>query len=228
MGDDALIGLLVYSLALSLLLVLVSSAALGRKLADLEYQQAAGINGIRSIQAWVNVRVNTNRVLLGLAFIVFTTLLLADAPVDLRTWAFRALFSVMLSSFAASSVLDWMADRKQLRLSLTQERVVRTDREALAVEAEERRESDSSSDRESFRQMADAAIANLEDAANEVRAARGEPPLPVVAPVIPEHSSPTTERQQATAAVATMRSRLVAASLALGIPVDPKQGQGEP
>jgi hypothetical protein len=46
--DIALFWLLILVTAMSLLLVLASMAALGRLAADLEYQYAAGLNGVRS------------------------------------------------------------------------------------------------------------------------------------------------------------------------------------
>jgi hypothetical protein len=63
----------------------------------------------------------------------------------------------------------------------------------------------------SCRQIAEIAVTELERVANEARAARGEGPFEVIAAVIPEHQSPTTERQRITAEIATLRARLVAA-----------------
>jgi hypothetical protein len=63
----------------------------------------------------------------------------------------------------------------------------------------------------SCRQIAEIAVTELERVANEARAARGEGPFEVIAAVVPEHQSPTTERQRITAEIATLRARLVAA-----------------
>lgn len=74
------------------------------------------------------------------------------------------------------------------------------------------------SQRDSYREMADEAIKNLEKAVNDGLKLSGRPPFAVVPPVVPEHSSPTTERQQDVADMQTMRARLVAATLALRLP----------
>jgi len=71
---------------------------------------------------------------------------------------------------------------------------------------------------DSYYEMAEEAIANLESAVNEKRALQGLPVSPVVPAVIAEHNSPTTLAQQRTADLQTMRARLVAATAALGLP----------
>jgi hypothetical protein len=48
--------------------------------------------------------------------------------------------------------------------------------------------------------------------------AKGIVPAKALAAVVPEHSSPETPEQQATAKVATARAKLVAVQLALGLP----------
>ena len=116
--DAGLSALLALMLGLGVLLVLTASAALGRKLSDLEYQIEAGINGIRRIQSHINVRVHANRVLLGLVFIATNVLTLADAPLLWRTWIGRVLFILVLVDFTMSAVLDWFSERQQVRLLL--------------------------------------------------------------------------------------------------------------
>lgn len=71
---------------------------------------------------------------------------------------------------------------------------------------------------QSYRQMALEAVANLEMAVNERRATVGKSGFTVIAPVVPEHSSPTTQLQEDTADIQTLRARLVAASLHLELP----------
>jgi hypothetical protein len=122
MTDELVLnGLLVATLLLSLILVIFSSAALGRKMADLEVQIEKGVQGAPRIQSRVNLRVHMNRLLLGLCFFLIPVLLLADAPSIWRTWVNRALFLVMLASYTISSILDWFDERKQMRLLIAEE-----------------------------------------------------------------------------------------------------------
>jgi hypothetical protein len=121
--DIALFWLLILVTAMSLLLVLASTAALGRLAADLEYQYAAGLNGVRRIQSWVNIRTHANRVILGLTFLVTGILSFTDAPILWRTWIGRVLFVVVLACYTVSSIMDWLAERKQVRLLLREQTV---------------------------------------------------------------------------------------------------------
>jgi hypothetical protein len=132
MDDPVLFWMLVGSLILSVLLLFASGMTLGRKLADLEYQYAAGINGIRRIQSWVNIRTHGNRVLLALAFLIVAVLSLTDAPVFWRTWVSRALLLLVLANYTLSSILDWIDDRRQVALLLAEQ----GDRTARPVRAE--------------------------------------------------------------------------------------------
>jgi hypothetical protein len=122
MDDPALFWMLVGSLVLSVLLLFASGMTLGRKLADLEYQYAAGINGIRRIQSWVNIRTHGNRVILALAFLFIAMLSLTDAPVFWRIWVSRALLILVLANYTLSSILDWIDDRRQVALLLAEQR----------------------------------------------------------------------------------------------------------
>jgi hypothetical protein len=76
-------------------------------------------------------------------------------------------------------------------------------------------------ERNSYKELAHEATKNLELAA----AASGSPLPAPVAPVIPEHSSPSSQRQRDTAELQTMRARLVAATLHLGLP--PREASAE-
>ena len=118
MDDMILFWLLVATVVMSLLLLLASAATLGRKLADMEYLGEAGINGVRGIQTWINVRTHANRVLLAIAFLVISILTLADTPDPLRLWVSRVLLLGMLASYTVNSVLDWRDERRQMRLLL--------------------------------------------------------------------------------------------------------------
>jgi hypothetical protein len=121
MDDPVLFWMLVGTLILSVLLLLASSLTLGRKLADLEYQIAAGINGIRRIQSWVNIRTHANRVFLALAFLIVALLSLTDVPGFWRTWVDRVLLILVLANYTLSSILDWIDDRRQVALLLAEQ-----------------------------------------------------------------------------------------------------------
>ena len=80
-------------------------------------------------------------------------------------------------------------------------------------------------ERDTWKKLADGAVSNLEYAANVQRKKAGMSPLTELAPVVPEHSSPTSKRQEETAEMATMRARLTAAVLSLGL--EPRKVEGE-
>lgn len=117
-SDPPLVGLLAAIIGMSLLLLLFSAATLGRKLSDIEYQKAAGINGIDRIQAVINARTHANRVFLGLTFLIVSILGFVDFSPVIETWVARVLFLLMLGFYTASSVLDWLDERSQMRLLL--------------------------------------------------------------------------------------------------------------
>ncbi|SRR6266536_2274503 len=121
MTNDILAWLLAASVAVSVALALISAGELGRNLADLEYQRASGTNGIRTIQAWRNVRTHGNRVFLAVSFIVISVLLMAGAPEVWRMWTNRVLFVLVPLFYLISSILDWHDDGRQLWLSLASE-----------------------------------------------------------------------------------------------------------
>lgn len=121
MGDPLLVGLLAAIVGMSMLLLLFSAATLGRKLSDIEYQKAAGVNGVSRIQAIINARTHANRVFLGLTFLVVSILGFVDFPPVIETWVARVLFLLMLGFYTASSVLDWLDERRQMRLLLREQ-----------------------------------------------------------------------------------------------------------
>jgi hypothetical protein len=202
--NDVLNGLLYASVAAGSLLILLSTAMTGRKLADLEYQQARGINGIRRIQAWTNVRTHAMRVVIGTSFVLIASLLLGNAPEPWRMWSNRLIFALLPAAYVGCSVMDWRAERKQMNLLIIEDEAAH----AVAVHADR-------ADRESYHQMATEAIATLERVAGHTAAADAVPDL---APVVPEHHSLSTEQQVETARIATLRARLVAAKLEMGVP----------
>jgi hypothetical protein len=120
--DDPILGwLLIVVGALSVILSLVSMATLGRKMADLEYQIAAGLNGVRRIQSWINARTHANRVFLGITFLTTSVLSISDLPLYWRTWVGRVLFILVLLAYTISSVLDWIDERAQVKLLLRED-----------------------------------------------------------------------------------------------------------
>jgi len=70
----------------------------------------------------------------------------------------------------------------------------------------------------SLKEIATEAVTNLELARDVKLQAEGRSKPAPVAPVIPEHNSPTTRRQRQTAELQTLRARLVAATLGLDLP----------
>lgn len=70
----------------------------------------------------------------------------------------------------------------------------------------------------SYKEIAAEAIIALEAKVNEERQAAGKKDFKKLAPVVAEHSSPVTPEQQNTAELQTMRARITAATLALGLP----------
>lgn len=137
--DDTLVfwGLLglVVILVLAVLLVLASTATLGRKLADMEYQEVAGINGVRRIQAWVNVRTHGNRIGLGITAIVIGILILASVPLFWLVVIVVVLLICVFAGYAYSSIQDWLDERKQVHLLLAEQRAVRVIEDAATVKA---------------------------------------------------------------------------------------------
>lgn len=218
MTADPLFVLLVLSLAASCLCLLISMAMVGRKLADLDYQRARGIGGTARIQGYINLRTHGMRVLVGVTFGVFAVLLIADAPMIWRQWVNRTLFVVVPAGYALVSVLDWMAEREQQRIEIAAELAARDANRARLSHEESQRMATLQANHDAYREMAAEAVANLEVAAAHAREIRGEPPMVAVAPVVPEHSSPVTPDQQATASRATLRAQLVASTRDLNLP----------
>jgi hypothetical protein len=86
----------------------------------------------------------------------------------------------------------------------------------------ERQVLDITADRNSYRQIAEEAMRQLDRARNQVREARGQAPFTTLAAVQAEHSSPVTAQQVETAHIATLRARLMASILDIQ-DVPPKQ-----
>lgn len=76
----------------------------------------------------------------------------------------------------------------------------------------------------SLNEIASTAVAHLEGAANMARKKDGRANFKPLAPVKAEHSSPVTKAQQRTADLATVRARLTAAVLDIGL--EPLESEG--
>lgn len=109
-----LLALNVIAIIMSLILSIVSAFSVGRHLGDIEYQRVARLNGIRLIQSWVNIRIHTNRFILAVTYGLTSLMIFLNVDLFLRTWISRILFIVVLIIFTVSSILDWMAERKQI------------------------------------------------------------------------------------------------------------------
>lgn len=70
----------------------------------------------------------------------------------------------------------------------------------------------------SLRSILKASLFATEVATNKLLALQDKPAIVPVAPVVAEHSSPTTPAQAKTADLATMRARVVASFVALDLP----------
>lgn len=105
----------------AIILALFGSMGCGRKLGDIEYQRARNINGIRWIQSWINLRVQIERVLLALAFLITSIMNLIDAPLLIRMWTSRAAFVCIIIIVMTFSVLDWLAELRQMHILIDEE-----------------------------------------------------------------------------------------------------------
>jgi hypothetical protein len=114
------IALMVIWMLLSVTLVVFSSGAAGRKLADIDVMRLRGVNGVRAIAARVQLRTQINRIALGIAFGLLGLLVIAAVdPIVVRYVARVGLVGI-LTMFAVSSVIDWRDDREQLRLVINE------------------------------------------------------------------------------------------------------------
>jgi hypothetical protein len=215
---DALYVLLVASLVCACVLILLSMALVGKKLSERDYQRASGINGTIKIQTMINIRTHVLRVFLGITFAVFSILLMADAPMIWRMWVNRILFVLVPFGYVLACVLDWLAERKQMRLELAQDLERKAAAGILLKTEETERTATLRADHDAYREMAAEAVAALTEAARRVRDARGEWSTEPLAAVVPEHNSPATLKAVTEAERQTLRAQLVASKLELGLP----------
>lgn len=104
------------SIVIAIMLILASTITIGRYLADVEYQKAAKLNGVRWIQAVINLRTQANRVLLALVVLTTSIFGLLDLDLTFRIWINRTALIIVLLAFFVSSLADWFAERRQLQI----------------------------------------------------------------------------------------------------------------
>jgi 4-hydroxybenzoate polyprenyltransferase len=122
LGSEATADFLrVLTIVLSFVFCLMASVMLGRDLSDLEYQRAAGINGIRRIQGHINKRTHANRVILGVSFMTAGMLSLSDVNAVLVLWMTRLIFIAMLISYTWACVQDWFDEKRQMEYLVEEE-----------------------------------------------------------------------------------------------------------
>lgn len=111
------------SLLLSIPLFIISLMAVGKHVADLQYQVAANLNGIRWIQSWINLRTHANRVAFAFAFTLTSVLGIFDVEYITRSWIGRVVFLIVLVAFLLSAILDWFAENRQLKILMQYSKV---------------------------------------------------------------------------------------------------------
>lgn len=111
------------SITMSLILFVISTMAVGKHFADLRYQKAARLNGVRWIQSWINLRTHGNRVLFALVFCATSIMSVIDVDPYWRIAIGRPAFMLVLFVYLTSSVLDWLAEDKQLNVLMKYEEV---------------------------------------------------------------------------------------------------------
>lgn len=117
MSDELALDILFYlAIVFSVPLLFISIMAVGKHVADLQYQIAAKLNGIRWIQSWIGLRTHFNRVLFAAVFLIVSVIGLFDVDLTIRMWVGRSLWLLLLLTYFASSILDWKAEQKQLRI----------------------------------------------------------------------------------------------------------------
>jgi hypothetical protein len=114
-----------------------------------------------------------------------------------------AVITVLLTSVTGALVVVW-----KLLLAAKESQIARLD-----------------ADLASWKQMALESQDVLDVLRNRERVKAGKPPMPALAPVVPESSSPPTKEQIAAGEVATARARLTAATLEFGLPVRASVGK---
>lgn len=105
--------------ATALIALGVSLVALGGALADWEYLKERRMNGLRSIQAFANVRNHTKRSLVALLFLVIGALALVEVPYRgaISRWLLIAASLILM----LASIWDWIDRARMVRLLIRSE-----------------------------------------------------------------------------------------------------------
>jgi Flp pilus assembly protein TadB len=122
------------------------------------------------------------------------------AEMSTQEWAF-----VLILAGAVATVFKLLMASKDAQLA------------AQATQYEARLK-DLDSQRKSYKEIAEEAVLIVESKVNQRLDAAGHPATKVLASVVPEHSSPVSVEQQATADLQTLRARITAATLASDLP----------
>ena len=104
------------TIVLSIFVIVGSALAFGRILADLEYQETAGLNGVRHIQSHVSLRTQGKRIMLGLFGLTLGIMALTTLDIAWQYSFAGLLFLLILLLFGVSSVLDWFSERESVRI----------------------------------------------------------------------------------------------------------------
>jgi hypothetical protein len=104
------------TIILSVFVLIGASLSFGRILADLEYQDTAGINGVRHIQSHVSLRTQGKRIMLGLFGLSLGIMALTTLDIAWQYSVSGLLLLVILIIFGTSSILDWFSERDSVRI----------------------------------------------------------------------------------------------------------------
>ncbi len=88
----------------------------------------------------------------------------------------------------------------------------------LLMAAKDQQIADIKTSADNFKSVAADAVRMMQEEQARRRRAEGKPHVDPLAPVEPEHQSPVTEAEEATAHLATLRAAVTAAALELGVP----------
>jgi len=88
----------------------------------------------------------------------------------------------------------------------------------LLMASKDQQLTDIKAERDNYKSVANDAVRLMGEAVNRQREATGLPRIAAMAPVQPEHQSPTTEAEETTAHQATLRAAVTAAALFMGVP----------
>lgn len=101
---------------------------------------------------------------------------------------------------------NWRTQAEKAEKAFADEKI-ETEKRLKALEEE----------RDSWRQISVESVLDLQKVANRARMQTGRHPFTPMEPVVPEHNSPATDEQKATADLATVRAALVAVTKDLGL-----------